>query len=99
MENYGGLEDEEILISNCGMCERLSNPFTASLQFNSYKSVQKLFHNLHIIFSNSLMGFSIICQLEKKTSEGTCQRSRNIFLNSFFARLTVEMSRTSLHIN
>ena len=38
---------------------------------NSYKLVQKLFHNLYIIFSNSLMGFKVICQLEKKTPEGT----------------------------
>ena len=28
-----------------------------AIQFNSHKSVQKLFHNFHIIFSNSLMGF------------------------------------------
>ena len=27
--------------------------------------VQKLFHKLHIIFSNSLMGIKVICQLER----------------------------------
>ena len=36
------------------------------LQFNSHKSVQKLFHTLHTIFSNSLMGFKVICQLKKE---------------------------------
>ena len=40
-----------------------------ALQFNSHKSVQKLFHNLHIIFSNSL-GFKVICQLEKEPLKG-----------------------------
>ena len=51
---------------------------TVSSQFHSHKSVQKLFHNLHIIFSKSLMGVKIICQLEKEPSDGTCQCSRNI---------------------
>ena len=36
----------------------------------SHKSVQKLFHNLHIIFSNSLMGFKVICHLEKEPLKG-----------------------------
>ena len=36
----------------------------------SHISVQKLFHNLHIIFSNSLMGFKVICQLEKEPLKG-----------------------------
>ena len=44
--------------------------FVVALQFNSHKSVQKLFHNLHIIFSNSLMGFKVICQLEKEPLKG-----------------------------
>ena len=35
-------------------------------QFNSHKEVQKLFHNLLIIFSNSLIGFKVICRLEKE---------------------------------
>ena len=39
---------------------------TLALQFNSHKSVQKLFPNLHIIFPNSLMGFKVMCQLEKE---------------------------------
>ena len=43
---------------------------TTNQQFNSHKLVQKLFHNLHIIFSNSLMGFEIICQLEKEALKG-----------------------------
>ena len=43
---------------------------TVVLKFNSHKSVQKLFHNLHIISSNSLMGFKIICQLEKEPLKG-----------------------------
>ena len=30
-----------------------------ALQFNSHKSVQKLFHNLHIIFTNSLRGLNV----------------------------------------
>ena len=37
---------------------------------NSHKSVQKLFHNLHIIFPNSLMGFKVICQLETEPLKG-----------------------------
>ena len=44
--------------------------FTVALQFNSHKSVQKLFHNLQIIFSNSLMCFKVICQLEKELLKG-----------------------------
>ena len=43
---------------------------TVALQFNFHKSVQKLFHNLPIIFSNSLMGFKVICQLEKEPLKG-----------------------------
>ena len=46
------------------------NYITLSLQFNSHKPVQKLFHNLHIIFSKSLMGFKVICQLEKEPLKG-----------------------------
>ena len=44
--------------------------FTVLPQFNSHKSVQKLFHNLLIIFSNSLMGFKVRCQLEKESLKG-----------------------------
>ena len=33
---------------------------TVALKFHSHKSVQKLFHNLHIIVSNSLMSFKVI---------------------------------------
>ena len=44
--------------------------FTVAVQFNSHKSVQKLFHNLHRVFSNSLMGFKVICQLEKEPLKG-----------------------------
>ena len=43
---------------------------TVSIQSNSHKSVLKLFHNLPIIFSNSLMGFRVICQLEKEPLKG-----------------------------
>ena len=43
---------------------------TVALQFNSHKSAQKLFHNLRIIFSNSLMGFTVICQLEIEPLKG-----------------------------
>ena len=43
---------------------------TVSLQFNSHKSVQKFFHNLHIIFSNSLIGLKVICQFEKEPLKG-----------------------------
>ena len=39
---------------------------TVTPQFHSHKSVQKLFHNLLIVFSNSLMGFKVICQLERE---------------------------------
>ena len=41
-----------------------------ALQFNSHKSVQKLFHSLHIIFSNSLISFKVICKLEKEPLKG-----------------------------
>ena len=41
-----------------------SNVVTVRLQFNSHKSVQKLFHNLSIIFSNSLMGFKVVGESE-----------------------------------
>ena len=42
----------------------------AALQFISHKSVQKIFYNLHIIISNSLMGFKVISQLEKEPLKG-----------------------------
>ena len=68
-----------------------------ALKFNSHKSVQKLFHNLHIIFSNSLMVFKV--NLRKNPNEGNCLCSRNIFFNCFFGdRLTIEVSRTSIFI-
>ena len=44
--------------------------FTVALQFNSHKSVQKLFHNMYIIFSNALVGIKVICQLEKEPLKG-----------------------------
>ena len=44
---------------------KVGSTLIMALQFNTHKSVQKLFHNLHIIFSNSLMGFKVICQVEK----------------------------------
>ena len=44
--------------------------FTVALKFYSHKSVQLVFYNLHIIFSNSLMGFKVICQLEKEPLKG-----------------------------
>ena len=56
--------------------------FTVALQFNSHKSVQKLFHNLHIIFSNSLMGFKVICQLEKEPLKGLAS-GQEIFSKTF----------------
>ena len=43
---------------------RILGRLTVVLQFNSHKSVQNLFHNMHIIVSNSFMGFKVICQLE-----------------------------------
>ena len=43
---------------------------TVALQFNSHKSVQKLFHNLNIIVLKSLMGFKVICQFEKEPLKG-----------------------------
>ena len=43
---------------------------TVALQCNSHKSVQKLFPNLQIIISNSLVGFKVICQLEKEPLKG-----------------------------
>ena len=43
---------------------------TVALQFNSHKSVQKLYHNLQISFSNSLMGYIAIWQLEKEPLKG-----------------------------
>ena len=48
----------------------LCQTVTVALQFNFHKSVQKPFHNLPIIFSNSLMGFKVICQLEKEPLKG-----------------------------
>ena len=55
---------------DASLFDRFVISFIVALQFNSYKSVQKLFHNLHIIFSNSLMGFRVICQLEKEPLKG-----------------------------
>ena len=44
--------------------------FCSGSTIYSHKSVQKLFHNLHIIFSNSLIGFKVICHLEKEPLKG-----------------------------
>ena len=65
---------------------------TGSLQFNSHKSVPKLFHNLYIIVSNSLMGFKVICPLEKEPLKGLA-RVKEIFFKtfSFGDRLTIEV--------
>ena len=41
-----------------------------ALQFNSHKSGQKFFHNLHIFFLNSLTGFKVICHLDKEPLKG-----------------------------
>ena len=47
---------------------------TVAVQFNSHKSFQKLFHNLHVVFSNSfsnsLMDFKVMCQVEKELLKG-----------------------------
>ena len=51
-------------------CCALGTIATVALQFNSHKSVQKLFHNLQIIFLNSLMDFKVIYQLEKEPLKG-----------------------------
>ena len=48
----------------------VTDTFAVALQFNSHKSVQTLFHNLHMIFSNLLMDFKVICQLEKEFLKG-----------------------------
>ena len=39
-------------------------------QFNSHKSVQKIFQNLFVIFSNSLMGLNVILSNSERISEG-----------------------------
>ena len=41
-----------------------------ALLCNSHRSVQKLFQNLLITFSNLLMGFKVICQVEKGLLKG-----------------------------
>ena len=53
-----------------------------ALQFTSHKSVQKLFHNWHIIFLNSLMGFTVTCHLEKEPLKGLAN-VQVIFLRLF----------------
>ena len=51
------------------------------------------------MFSNSLMGFKVICQLENEFLKGLAKCSRNIFLNYFFGdRLITEITRTSIHM-
>ena len=58
----------------------------------------KLFHNLLIIFSNSLKVFKVICQLEKNFKR-ELPMFTNYFLNySFGDRLTTEVWGTSIHI-
>ena len=49
---------------------RLLQFLFGDLRVNTRKSVQKLFHNLHISFSNLLMGFKVICQLEIEPLRG-----------------------------
>ena len=44
-------------------CNR--SKFIVAVQFNSHKSVQKLFRNWHITFSNSLMGLKLFVNLRK----------------------------------
>ena len=43
---------------------------TTNPQFNFHKLVQKLFHNLLIIFPNLLMSFKVICQSKKELLKG-----------------------------
>ena len=73
--------------------------FTVALKFDFHKSVQKLYHNLNIIFSNSLIGFKVICQLEKEPLKGLAN-VQEIFSKTIFfcGRLTVKVSRTAIHI-
>ena len=56
---------------------------TVNPQFKCQTLVQKLFHNLLLIFSNSLMGFKVICQLEKKVLKGLAN-VQEIFFTLFF---------------
>ena len=61
--------------------------------------MQKLFHNLNIIFSNSLMGVKVICQLEKEPLKGLAH-VQEIFSKtiSLVVDFTVKVSRTAIHI-
>ena len=56
---------------------------TVDSQFNSHKSGQKLFQNLLIIFSNSLMGFKVIYQLEKELLKGDA-KAKNRGVETFY---------------
>ena len=49
----------------------------------SKKSVLKLFHNLLIIFTNSLTDFTVICQLEKEPLKGLAN-VQEIFSKTIF---------------
>ena len=66
----------EFFFNECGWSDVLeysrmcTRRLIMALQFNSQKAVQKLFHKFHIIFSNSLMGFKVICHLEKEHLKG-----------------------------
>ena len=62
-----------------GVCP---DSLTVTPQFHSHKSVQKLFHNLLIVFSNSLMGFKVICQLERELANGV-SKFMKYFLRPF----------------
>ena len=80
------------LLRNCPI---LYLSFTVTLQFNCHKSVQKLFHNLHIIFSNSLMGFKVNCQLEKEPLKGLAN-VQEIF--SLTISLVIHLQRCQEHL-
>ena len=96
MRNAGIPQVNKYTINHLVSCE---DSITVSLQFHSQKSVQKLFHNLHIIFSNSLMDFKVICQLEKEPLKGSLPMFKHIFFNYFFGdRFIMEVSRTSVQI-
>ena len=67
----------------CGTSLELSpGAIYSDSTFNSHKSVQRLFRNLLIIFSNSLMGFRFIYQLEKELLKGVAN-VQEIFLKLF----------------
>ena len=78
MDSFFGLKNRQSSYQRsrpqlfCGRIHQnlFETAITVALQFHSHKSVQKLFHDVHIIFSIPLMDLKVISQFENEPLQG-----------------------------